>query len=67
MKSNKADIQSLLNSINFVHKQLKYNSNLNVSIIRNLIYSIQDNNDKLLNNRNILLQHAMKITDWIQI
>jgi len=37
VKSNKVDIQSLLNSIDFVHKQLKISSNLSVSIIRSLV------------------------------
>lgn len=66
MKSNKVDIQSLLKSINFVHNQLKSSSNLSVSIIRSMVYALKEtNNDKLINNRNILLQQGVKVTDWI--
>lgn len=66
LKSNKVDVQSLLKSINFVHKQLKTTSNLNVSIIRSMVYAYQEaNSEKLLSNRNILLQQAVKVFDWI--
>ena len=68
LKSNKADIMSMVMSLDYVHKQLEYQAMISVSTLNSLVYGMQERSEEVvLRNRTILLRHATNVCNWINL